>query len=220
MSVALTVNTMGGDSLKLAVPAAANIAQLKQQICDEGSGIPPVLQQLFMAGDEDPLAEASLASTLADRGGILFMMQFDGPPTYLCPGSTMAGAHTDNPQYFSSGEGGLVLNQVCWLQVRGQFKEVCPGKYAVELEFETTSEELGFSMDVKVTSPSIQTGAAALGDWAPAARPEAERSEPVRTNVLGEIDMQSYGDIDVVFTQTEGGWKSGLTWKSLTLRRI
>ena len=49
--VRLAVNTMGGEPLKLELPADATVAALKQRICDQGSAnVHPVLQQLYVEG--------------------------------------------------------------------------------------------------------------------------------------------------------------------------
>jgi hypothetical protein len=49
--VRLAVNTMGGEPLKLELPADATVAALKQPICDQGSAnVHPALQPLYVEG--------------------------------------------------------------------------------------------------------------------------------------------------------------------------
>jgi hypothetical protein len=163
---------------------------------------------------------------LARGEGVLFMVPFDHPLEYVCPGGTMAGAHTNNAQYFNSDATGLTLRSVCWLAVGGKFGAaesapgltgVCPGKYSVEVQFSTKRQSLNFAMDVSCTTPDGKTN---LGSWTPAPRPKAKRVPGgVRTSVLGEVDVLTCGVVGIHFQNTEGGWKEGITWKALALRR-
>jgi hypothetical protein len=132
-------------------------------------------------------------------------------PAVVVPGNRFAGAHTNNPQYFTYDRGTLRLESVCWLGVAATARAVQPGRYAALLDLDS-NETWGRALATRVTSPGVEHCKFAFG-------PRAQ-GQGRGTLCVGAVDLETTADVTVHQQLTDGGWKGGLTWRAFRLEPI
>jgi hypothetical protein len=166
----------------------------------------------FAKGLHGRLAEASPLAELAEDVVERILSFVVGIDLVEVPGTACAGAHTNNPQYFSYTDDSLVLRDVCWLAVAICAKAVPKGRYAVQLHLTA-----GGRFDLATKTSVRPTGSEQWAERCPefSWSPNNKGKRGILT--LGEVTIDAESDVQVGQQNTEGGWKSGVIWHKLCL---
>jgi hypothetical protein len=237
----ISVQTLDGRSFSVQIPSNAAVIDVKKEV-ERQDNAPVFSQRLYFAGMELENATQLSVCGIADISELCLVTSL-GPAKYTIPGGSIGGAHTSNPSYYKRHEdGSLELLSVCWLDVAGSVTAVnldengvggiCPGKYQIIVQFSGRLQMHWVSVSAKIRPIQIDTepvepklGAeipsvptewvtALQQDWQPSS------SEKGSEYVLGEITIEEQSEVSVSFYQTEGGWKSDLTWEQVVLTRV
>eukprot|EP00622_Pseudochattonella_farcimen_P001455 FR736153.1.p1 GENE.FR736153.1~~FR736153.1.p1 ORF type:complete len:253 (+),score=4.65 FR736153.1:123-881(+) len=115
------------------------------------------------------------------------------------PGSEFAGAHTNNPSYFSRSDGNLQLKSVCWLAVGGTIKNVPAGAWepVLRVRVDCSRDSPTFVADWRVG-----VGVGHVRDW-----PASEADAPFTSHCV-RVEEKT-GVRPLIFRNTQGRGGAG-----------
>jgi hypothetical protein len=227
---------LDGTTISIQVPSGADVLDVKKALEEEENTGSPLFQAIYF--QESKLKDAAKLKDVGvvDGSDLSLVTSTPTPELYTIPGSSIGGAHTNNTSYFKRhSDGRLELITVCWLSVGGGITAanlgldgvggICPGKYEVVVLFRNSSKATRFSMDVStMTRPIVADDAAETQKDVPWTTTKTnwkiQTNGSTREHSIGHVVTGDQSEVKVSFSNTNSGWKSGITWEKIELRLV